>query len=203
MRFAPDITLITGGASQTSIALSNLLRAAGQPVLFASHSNKRVPAGCDCVNLNWEDATTFPEVFDTPHRIRSVFLVIPEESEPLTKLQPFIELAIAEGVQRFILYGTTEGRLEKGRCGVALGRVKAYLDEQGVDYVALSSIVNDSGLSSNGIQKSSGGRITTRCRSESIVSAAFRAIALVPDVSSRENLPSSAHSWCRDEAYAW
>ncbi|TEB27524.1 hypothetical protein FA13DRAFT_1794686 [Coprinellus micaceus] len=136
MRFAPNTTLVTGGASQTGLALSKLFQSAGLPVLFASPSGERAPVGFECVKLDWEDVTTIPEVFDTPHQIRYVYLQVPESlgHDPLPYMQSFIDLAIAEGVQRFVLAG------EKGGNAVGARRIHSYLEAQRVECVALGSL---------------------------------------------------------------
>ena len=136
MRFAPNTTLVTGGASQAGLALSKLLQSAGLPVLFASPSGERAPIGFECVKLDWEDATTIPEVFDTHHQIRYVYLLVPDSlgCDPLPYMQSFIDLAIAEGVQKFVLAG------EKGGNSLGARRIHAYLDAQRVECVALGSL---------------------------------------------------------------
>ncbi|KAF5313578.1 hypothetical protein D9611_010159 [Ephemerocybe angulata] len=129
-------TLITGGASQTGVALAKLLQASGHPVLFASRSG-RVPEGFDSVKFDFTDPSTFEAPFSASgHKIEYVYLLLPL-LDPLREAKPFIDLAVTKGTKRFVLLSASGKFTEKGPGSHGTGQVHTYLDEQGLDYVAL------------------------------------------------------------------
>ncbi|KAF6760918.1 ergot alkaloid A [Ephemerocybe angulata] len=129
-------TLITGGASQSGVALAKLLKASGHPVLFGSRSG-RVPEGFDSVKFDFTDASTHETPFAVKgHEIHYVYLLVPY-FDPLVIAKPFIDLAAARGVKRFVLMSSHGKRSEKGPDSLQSGKVHTYLDQKGLDYVAL------------------------------------------------------------------
>ncbi|KAF5334320.1 hypothetical protein D9611_014164 [Ephemerocybe angulata] len=130
-------TFITGGASQTGSVLASLLRASDHPVLFGSRSGN-VPDGFDSVKFDWNDPSTFEAAFSAPnHEIQNVYLIFVGIWDPLPIAQPFIDLAVKKGVKRFVLLSASNPKTEKGPSSIGIGRVHTYLDDQGLDYVAL------------------------------------------------------------------
>ncbi|KAF6743428.1 ergot alkaloid A [Ephemerocybe angulata] len=130
-------TLITGGGSQTGIALAKLLRASGHPILFASRSG-RVPDGFESVKLDWSDPSTYEEAFKAPgHEVQYVYLQFGGIYDPLPAAKSLIELAVKRGAKRFVLMSASGESTEKGPNSFSTGAVHTYLDAQGLDYVAL------------------------------------------------------------------
>jgi len=129
-------TLITGGASQTGLALARRLVASSHPVLFGTRT-KPAPASLGpSVKFDWNDPSTFPNPFDASSDIQNVYLLGPTATvDPLPKMQPFIDLAVKKGVKKFVLLSSTVA--PKGPSSHELGRVHTYLESLGVDYVAL------------------------------------------------------------------
>ncbi|KAF6743419.1 NmrA family protein [Ephemerocybe angulata] len=88
-------TLITGGASQTGLALAALLQTEGIP-------------------LDFTDPSTFEAPFSVEgHKINSVYLVF-AEFDPFPFAKPFIDLAVEKGVGRFVILSAGGRRTEKG-----------------------------------------------------------------------------------------
>ncbi|KAF5329945.1 hypothetical protein D9611_010442 [Ephemerocybe angulata] len=128
-------TLITGGASQTGVALAKLLQASGHPVLFASRSG-RVPEGFESVKFDFTDPSTLEAPFSVSgHKIEYVYLLLPLLD--LSAAKPFIDLAVTKGTKRFVLLSASGKYKDKGPGSDGTGQVHTYLDEQGLDYVAL------------------------------------------------------------------
>src|SRR5690606_21755188 len=114
----------------------HLLHDSGRKVVFASRSGKKIPAGFPSVKFDWSEPSTFAASFEG-QEIENVYLLIPDDWDPLAKVQPFIDLAVSKGVKRFILLSAGGPETEKGPDSKASGRVHTYLDEQGLDYVAV------------------------------------------------------------------
>ncbi|KAF6764309.1 NmrA family protein [Ephemerocybe angulata] len=105
-------TLITGGASQTGVALAKLLQASGHPVLFASRSG-RVPEGFDSVKFDFTDPSTLEAPFSVSgHKIEYVYLLLPLLD--LSAAKPFIDLAVTKGTKRFVLLSASGKYKDKG-----------------------------------------------------------------------------------------
>ncbi|TFK24521.1 ergot alkaloid A [Coprinopsis marcescibilis] len=132
-------TLITGGASKVGSKVAALLKEAGQPVMFGSHSG-RVPAGFESVKLDWDEPSTFPNPFVVAKargtRIKNVYLMAPlPDIHHAPKIIPFIELAVQSGVARFVYLSATIADREHDSGG--LGEIPGYLEDMGLDYVVL------------------------------------------------------------------
>ncbi|TEB20036.1 ergot alkaloid A [Coprinellus micaceus] len=130
-------TLITGGGSQIGLRLFELLGEAGKPVIFASRSGSRLPAGVPSVKFDWEDPTTFEAPFALGQQIDYVYILAPNTSDPLTPVKPFIDLAVAKGVKRFVLLSGAGAEADVGPKAQHVGKVQTYLHDKGLDYVAL------------------------------------------------------------------
>lgn len=109
--------LVTGGSGKTGSRLVARLRQAGMAIRIAQRSPSREGA----VRFDWMDATTYD---DALQGVRAAYLVAPENStEPLEVMQPFLEKAIAEGVERFVLLSAS--MLEEN--GPMMGKVHGFL----------------------------------------------------------------------------
>ncbi|KAF5313581.1 hypothetical protein D9611_010154 [Ephemerocybe angulata] len=187
-------TLITGGGSQTGIALAKLLRESGHPVLFGSRSG-RVPDGYDSVKFDFTDPSTFDGPFAVAgHKVEYVYLLL-SLFDPLPHVKPFIDLAVKKGVKRFVLLSSSSKRADKGPNSFVAGRVHTYLDEQGLDYVALRPTWFTENLSRNYgfgikqwnvIQNSLSTARVPLVAVDDIASVAFQAIADVSKLPNRE-----------------
>ncbi|KAF5313580.1 hypothetical protein D9611_010155 [Ephemerocybe angulata] len=188
-------TLITGGASQTGLALAALLQTEGIPVLFGSRSGRGVPAGIPSVKLDFTDPSTFEAPFSVEgHKINSVYLVF-AEFDPFPFAKPFIDLAVEKGVGRFVILSAGGRRTEKGPDSIGMGKVHTYLDEKGLDYVSLRPIWFTENLSRNygyGIKQYNSFQNTmSKARVpliavEDIAQAAFYAITDISKLPNRE-----------------
>ena len=129
-------TLITGGTSKIGLGLAKRLRASGKEVVFGTRSSQKIPSEYKHVLHDWDDPSTFGNAFavDVGVTVENVYLLPPPACmEPLPIVKPFIDIAVEKGVKKFVLLSGSP--CEKG--GVAAGRVHEYLDNLGVDYVAL------------------------------------------------------------------
>lgn len=156
-------TLITGGGSATGTALAKLLKDAGRDVLFASRSSNRIPGGFDHVKFDWADPSTFSAPFDSGRDIHFVYLLLAGVMDPLAAAKPFIDLAVEKGVTRFVLLSAAGFWTEKGPQAMAVGQVHTYLDERGLDYVALRPTVF-SGIPTRSISRFRGVTTDAGCR---------------------------------------
>ncbi|KAJ3517516.1 hypothetical protein NLJ89_g459 [Agrocybe chaxingu] len=125
-------TLITGGTGKTGSALARLLHAANLPVLIATRRGV-APEPFKAVTFEWHNPSTFENPFKADSSIDRVFLVAPDDVEPLVHMKPFIDLAVSKGVKRFVFISATQ--VEKG--GTIYGQVHEYLVDIGVDYTVL------------------------------------------------------------------
>ncbi|CAA7268478.1 unnamed protein product [Cyclocybe aegerita] len=125
-------TLITGGTGKTGSALARLLHATDHPVLIATRRGA-APEPFKAVTFDWHNPSTFENPFKTDPSIDRVFLVAPDDMEPLAHMKPFIDLAVSKGVKRFVLITATQ--VDKG--GPIYGKVHQYLADIGVDYTVL------------------------------------------------------------------
>lgn len=65
--------------------------------------------------------------------IDRVLLIVPISTDMLDHMKPFIEIALQQGVKRFVLVSATPAR--KGEPG--LGRVHEYIEGLGMDWCVL------------------------------------------------------------------
>ncbi|TEB27508.1 ergot alkaloid A [Coprinellus micaceus] len=188
-------TLILGGGSQIGLRLAELLGEAGKPVVFGSRSGARIPAGTPSVKFDWDDPATFDAAFALGQKIDYVYLIGPTDFNPLPKVKPFIDLAVAKGAKRFVVLSAGGDHSEKGPDSKEMGKIHTYLDEQGLDYVALRPTwfsenlsryyaygVKANNLIENVVEKGPVGFIAV----EDIAATAFKAITDVESLPSRE-----------------
>ena len=128
--------LITGSSGKTARRLATLLKPS-HPILIASRSGADVD-GSPAVKFDWTDATTYTHPYSHAQAQKSpiiaVYLVTqPGNMNPFAIMKPFIDVAKAHGVERFVLLSsiredeTTEGT----------GKVHAYLKGSGVEWAVL------------------------------------------------------------------
>ncbi|KAF8189350.1 hypothetical protein BJ912DRAFT_1059180 [Pholiota molesta] len=125
--------LLTGGTGKTGTLLADALHAANLPFIIATRSGK-APAPYKAVTFDWNDPTTFENPFKADPNIDRVYIVGPAHAyDHLTPVRPFIDLAKAKGVKRFVLLSASQ----EGPDGALLGAVHKYLIDIGVDYAVL------------------------------------------------------------------
>ncbi|KAG6850750.1 hypothetical protein H0H93_009373 [Arthromyces matolae] len=120
------------GTGKTGLRIAHHLERAGYSVLLACRSG-RVPEPFRGVSFNWFDSTTFKNPFDIDSRIDRVYLVCPDVQDVLSVMKPFIELAIAKGVKRFVLLSSTVW----GKGGYRSGKVHEYLEDCEIEWAVL------------------------------------------------------------------
>lgn len=119
--------LVTGGTGKTGSRLVKQLRAGGHSPRIAT----RNPDGADQVRFDWSDLGSYEVALDN---IKAIYLVAPaNDQEPLTAMQPFIDRAIASGVERFVLLSASS--LEEG--GPMMGAVHRYLHDHAPSWFVL------------------------------------------------------------------
>lgn len=127
-------TLITGGTGKTGLILAKLLTDAGRPVLLTSRKGE-APAPFKAVKFDWYDSSTFENVFLADSTIDRIYVIAPDTLNPGPVAKPFIDLAIAKGVQRFVMLGGTH----QSSGSLDTGQVHALLEESGADYAVLKA----------------------------------------------------------------
>ena len=128
-------TLITGGGSQIGIHLAKLLKEAGREVIFASRSGKRIPEGFKYVELDWYNEATFRNPFKFGPFENAYIIGPPDTLDPARVVIPFIDIAVQEGVKRFVYLSATIADEEHNEGG--LGGIPKYLKERDLDRVIL------------------------------------------------------------------
>ncbi|KAF5318457.1 hypothetical protein D9619_010663 [Psilocybe cf. subviscida] len=127
-------TLITGGTGKTGQVLAKLLTDAGHPVLLTSRKGE-APAPFKAVKFDWFDRSSFETPFEADPNIDRIYLVLPPGLNPGPTTKPFIDLAIAKGVKRFVLLGGSTQTSESP----STGQVQKLLEESDVDYAVLKA----------------------------------------------------------------
>ena len=125
---------VTGGTGKTGLILSRLLQEANQSVLIGSRSAGTVPSPYKAVKFDWFDDKTFENPFKADSNIDRVYLIVPSVVGQLTAIQPFIDLAISNGVKRFVLLTASQAEIGSP---VLMGKVHEYLLNIKVDYTVL------------------------------------------------------------------
>ncbi len=119
--------LITGGTGKTGRRVVELLGRRGVPAYAATRS----PRSPRQVRFDWHDPSGFENALDG---IGAVYLVAPVgDPAPLGAMQPLIDLALARGVERFVLLSAS--MIDAG--GPLMGAVHAYLAAHAPVWVVL------------------------------------------------------------------
>lgn len=122
-----NTVLVTGGTGKTGRRIVQRLEACGFPVKAAS----RTANAPNRVRFDWYDATSFTAALEN---VRSVYLIAPADTtESLDAMRPFLEQAVAAGVERFVLLSSSS--IEQG--GLLMGQVHEWLAQQSVPYTVL------------------------------------------------------------------
>ncbi|MDG9669506.1 ergot alkaloid biosynthesis protein [Hahella sp. CR1] len=122
--------LLTGGTGKTGRRIASRLASADVRVRLAARSITVVES-CDSTLFDWSDASTFEAALS---QVDAVYLLAPSNvSEPLEAMRPFIDLAIKNGVRRFVLLSASS--LPRG--GPMLGAVHQYLAENAPEWAVL------------------------------------------------------------------
>lgn len=140
-------TLITGGTGKTGLILAKLLTKAGQPVLLTSRKGV-APAPFRAVKFDWYDQSTFAAPFDVKAEVADdagpagltlaidrIYIIAPDTLHPGPIAKPFIDLAIVNGVKRFVLLGGTH----QSSGSLDTGEVQQLLEESGAEYAVLKA----------------------------------------------------------------
>lgn len=97
--------LITGGKSQTGLAVAKYLKEAGKKAVIATR-NGQGPDGFDSVKLDWSDPSTLEAPFANGQTYQGVYLLSPMGLAEVVDVTPniisFIDIAAARGVSRFV-----------------------------------------------------------------------------------------------------
>lgn len=126
--------LLLGGTGKVSRRITPLLSAAGYPTLIASRSGTSPPLpGVSGVKFDWDDSTTYNNVFSTPD-ISAIFLIGPPYLDMLPPMKIFIDLALSKGVKRLVLLSAS--LMEVGD-GPAMAEVSKYVSGLGVEWAVL------------------------------------------------------------------
>lgn len=126
--------LLLGGTGKVSRRITPLLSAAGYPTLIASRSGTSTPLpGVSGVKFDWDDSTTYNNVFSTPD-ISAIFLIGPPYLDMLPPMKIFIDLALSKGVKRLVLLSAS--LMEVGD-GPAMAEVSKYVSGLGVEWAVL------------------------------------------------------------------
>lgn len=132
--------LVTGGTGKTSLQLAYHLQATSIPFLLASRNAQlTAPPRMKAIKFDYTDPSTYQNAFahSFPHDevITAVYLVAPEIPDPVPVMNAFVDVAVQNGVKRFVLLGGSD--LEKG--GDYIGGVWQHLDDLGVEYTVLKA----------------------------------------------------------------
>lgn len=126
--------LLLGGTGKVASRIAPLLSSNGNQVLVASRSGASPQlANSRGVKFDWFDPSTFPSAFEISP-VAAVFLVTPTTLYPLSIMKPFIDLAISEGVKRFVLLSSSLNDIGDE---ALMGKVSEYLVSLNVDYAIL------------------------------------------------------------------
>lgn len=126
--------LLTGGTGKISSRITPPLSANGNDVLIASRSGTSpVLPGCKGVKFDWLDISTYDNIFKNAS-ISAAFLVAPPIMDCVPPMTAFIDLAIKNGVKRFVLLSASV--LDDGD-GLIMSEVSSYLKGLKVEYAVL------------------------------------------------------------------
>jgi len=124
--------LLLGGTGKTSSRIARLLEKAGIPVILASRSGS-APAPFKGCHFDWFNASTYSNPFTQAADITATYLIPPFTMDLFTPMKAFTELALRNGVQRFVLLSGSI--LNDG--DPALLQFHKYLTNFGVDYAII------------------------------------------------------------------
>lgn len=122
-----DTILVTGGTGTTGRRVSAQLSERGIRYRVATRS----PSAKNHIRFDWTVEATWAEALKG---VKSIYLVAPSGvAEPLPVMIPFMELAIRNGIKRFVLLSASS--LDAG--GPMMGAVHAWLRDHAPEWVVL------------------------------------------------------------------
>jgi ergot alkaloid biosynthesis protein len=122
-----DQILVTGGSGKTGSRIVSRLRQGGLEPRVAVRS----PRAAGTVRFDWLDAATFDQALEG---VRAVYLLAPPDAtDSLEAMRPFLEKALDEGVEKFVLLSASI--LEEG--GPMMGAVHAFLKSHAPQWTVL------------------------------------------------------------------
>ncbi|TVY68925.1 Agroclavine dehydrogenase, partial [Lachnellula suecica] len=126
--------LLLGGTGKVASRITPLLSSAGYTTLIASRSGTS-PAlpNTTGVKVDWDAPSSYPALF-TSAQITAIFLVGPPVIDMYTPMKALIDMALQNGVRRFVLLSAS--LLDVGD-GPAMGKVSKYISELGVEWAVL------------------------------------------------------------------
>lgn len=129
--------LITGSSGKTASPLADALHATSHEFIIASRTGT-APNSYPAVRFDWLDESTYENPFMAAEArqspITGMYIVpVPGHIDALTPVKPFIDLAKARGVKRFVLLSSS--LIESG--GPHTGKIHAYLQQLGVEWAVL------------------------------------------------------------------
>ncbi|KAH6677490.1 hypothetical protein B0J14DRAFT_536068 [Halenospora varia] len=130
--------LLTGGTGKTSLGVAHLLKDAKIPYVIASRKGQEgVPSGMQGTKFEWSDSSTFDNalnyIFPCGEKISAVYLVPPQTADPETGMNALVDLAVKNGVKRFVLCTGSSTTQD----GWGVGKVWQHLADSKVDYTIL------------------------------------------------------------------
>lgn len=120
--------LITGGTGNTGSKLAQLLHETNNSVLIGARNPVKVPKHLKFVRFDWLDPTTYDNIFIVDTNIDRMYVIGPVVENSLAVMKPFLDLAVANGVKRFVLLIDV--------CNLA---VPEYIKNLGVEYSVISA----------------------------------------------------------------
>ncbi|MFD2700964.1 ergot alkaloid biosynthesis protein [Paenibacillus shunpengii] len=123
--------LITGGRGKTGTRIANRLDQSGYPYSTTLRNKQDIINPMKQVHFDWYDRLTFLPAVENVER---VYLVAPVgDPEPIEVMQPFIEMALEQGVRRFVLLSSASISEE----GPVFGPVHQLLKERAPEWTVL------------------------------------------------------------------
>ncbi len=126
--------LLTGGTGKVASRIAPLLSFNGNDVLVASRSSTAPSLpNCTAVKFDWDDAKTYAAPFENAS-VSAVFLVCSPSLDCFPPMKQFIDLAIQNGVKRFVFLSASVADLADGP---SMAKVSIYIAQRGVEYAIL------------------------------------------------------------------
>ncbi|UQZ32731.1 ergot alkaloid biosynthesis protein [Paenibacillus sp. PK3_47] len=123
--------LITGGKGKTGIRLAKELDKLGYPYMKTHRNPISITDPLKEVHFDWYDSSTFLPALQNVER---VYLVAPVgDKDPIIVMQPFIDLALKQGVKRFVLLSSASIPED----GPVFGPVHQYLKKVAPEWTVL------------------------------------------------------------------
>lgn len=133
-RSTKGTVLLTGGTGKIASRIAPLLSAHGSDVLIASRSGASPSlTNCQGVKFAWLDASTYSNPFENAS-ISAIFLVAPPIMDCVPPMKSFIDLAIKNGVTRFVLLSAS---VLEGGDGPIMAAAASFIKDLKVEYAIL------------------------------------------------------------------